>query len=150
MRCNSVETIDKRRLKMTAHNKPSTWIPGTSFAASNIMMALTISKKSPKVMIVIGRVRITSRGLTMALKKARTRAKTTAVVKELMTTWGFNRRAKMYTATAVRRIFMINRIINILTKAISNYNQFKKIFGDKILICKCPDLFRRYIFNCVY
>ncbi len=50
------------------------------------MITLITNKKRPRVMRVIGKVRITNKGFTMAFKKANTKAKTNAVPNELTCT----------------------------------------------------------------
>lgn len=69
------------RLKMSAHQKPSTWNPGTSMLVSKMSSALIIRVNNPSVRIVIGRVRTKSKGLIVTLIIPRTKATIRAVVK---------------------------------------------------------------------
>ena len=67
---------------MNVQRKPSILIPETNLSASIIMITLITKRKSPKVIIVSGRVNIISSGLTIKLRIANTRAKIIAVVIE--------------------------------------------------------------------
>ena len=64
---------------MMAHQKLSTWNPSIRFAVNKIIIALITNKKSPKVKMVIGRVRITRIGFTKKLSKLNTTATIIAV-----------------------------------------------------------------------
>ena len=107
----TVDRADSIKLKTNAQRKLSILIPETNLSASIIIITLTTKRKSPNVIIVRGRVKITSKGLTIKLRMANTNAKTTAVVKELMDTCGANNLVRRYTTAAVISTFMINLII---------------------------------------
>jgi hypothetical protein len=110
--CRIVVITDKSRAKINAHRNPWMWMPGTNLSASNTITVFTIKRKRPKVIMVIGRVKIMSKGLTVKFSIARTRANTIVVVPERMMTCGSNNFASKYTATAVTKILKMNFIIN--------------------------------------
>ena len=62
-----------------AHQKLSTWKPSIRFAVNRIIIALITNKKSPKVKMVMGRVRMTRIGFTKKLSKLSTTATMIAV-----------------------------------------------------------------------
>ena len=62
-----------------AHQKLSTWKPSIRFAVKRMMIALITNKKSPKVKMVMGRVRMTRIGFTKKLSKLSTTATMIAV-----------------------------------------------------------------------
>ena len=76
----------------------------------------------------MGKVKIMSKGFTIAFSIANTSAKMMAVVKEFIEICGSNNLDKIYTASAVTNKFIINRMVIDFPKATLNYNQFKKIF----------------------
>lgn len=71
-------TIDKAILKINAHQKPSTCMPSTSFAASKIIIALITKAKKPNVIIVKGNPNKLRIGFTIRFKIPKTIAKITA------------------------------------------------------------------------
>ena len=72
-------------LKRIADQKLSTINPGTIWAARRIKSAFITSAKSPKVIMVMGRVKIRRIGLKIALIIPKTTARIRAVIKLL--TW---------------------------------------------------------------
>ena len=66
-------------LKKKAVQNPSTLKPVTISPANRIMAALMIKRKTPRVRIVIGIVRITRMGLTIEFSNERTAATKMAV-----------------------------------------------------------------------
>lgn len=78
-------TIESTRLKSSAHQKLSTINPGTIYVVSITRVALIIRVNSPKVIILIGRVRSRKSGFKTAFIIPKTRAVTRAVVK--LATW---------------------------------------------------------------
>ena len=112
----TADTTDSNRPKIKAQRKPSTLIPETNLSAKRIMITLTTKRKSPSVIMVSGRVKITRSGLTRKLRMASTNAKMIAVVNEFITTCGLSNSDKRYTTTAVTSILMIQRIDMILLK----------------------------------
>lgn len=60
---------ESKRLKSNAHHILPTLKPATKASAKRIIIALIINKKSPKVTIVTGSVRITNTGLTKKFSK---------------------------------------------------------------------------------
>ena len=129
-----MDTIDSKRPKINAQRKPSILIPGTNLSAKRIIRTFITRRKSPKVIIVRGRVKIIRSGLTMALRIASTIAKIIAVVNEFINTWGAKSFDNTYTTIAVIRKFIIHLIIVIFLKATLNHYQFKKFFGNKIFM----------------
>jgi len=101
---------DKSRLKSSAHHILSTLKPPIKLSANKIMTAFTINKNRPKVMIVMGSVRITKMGFTIKFKRLSTIATITAVVYESTPTPG-NTLDRITTATALRSVFNIKFII---------------------------------------
>jgi hypothetical protein len=97
------------RLKINAQKKPSTLNPDTSLDASRIMIALITNRNNPRVMIVTGKVKITSIGFISRLRMANTIASIRAVAKSLTFTPG-NRYAETITANA----FTNRRIIKFM------------------------------------
>ena len=93
-------TIERIKLNNSAHQKPLTWKPSTSFDASNIINALITNKKNPSVTTVIGIVKTIIIGLTTPFKNESTAATINAVKKLLPTisTPG-NRYAEISTAS---------------------------------------------------
>lgn len=75
------------------------------------MITLITNKKSPKVIMVSGRVTKIISGFTIKLSTANTSAKIIAVLIELMDTYGDNTLESINTATAVIRILITNLII---------------------------------------
>lgn len=69
---------ESNRLKRRAHQIVATSKLSTKYPAIKIMIAFIISKKSPKVTIVIGSVKITKIGLTINRNNAITIATITA------------------------------------------------------------------------
>lgn len=67
------EVIERITLNAKAHQKPSTWKPGTSQAAIKTIKALITKRKMPNEKTVIGKVRKIKRGLTKRFKTERTR-----------------------------------------------------------------------------
>ncbi len=78
----------KTKLNTRAHKNPSTENPGTMFAASSIKSACITNVKSPKVRIVIGKVKIIKIGFKIALKIPMTSAAIRAAVKFVTCTPG--------------------------------------------------------------
>lgn len=72
-------TRAKTRLKMKAVRKESTRKPGTRLEAKSTRRVLMTRINKPKVTMVMGRVRKTRMGLTMAFKMPKTTATTKAV-----------------------------------------------------------------------
>ena len=79
---------DITRPKSSAATIPVTVKPATNFAANRIKPTLITKEKSPKVSIVIGKVRMTSIGFTKTLRTPKTIATITAVVAESKETFG--------------------------------------------------------------
>src|SRR5664279_534061 len=73
---------ESRRLKSSAHQKPSTWNPFTNLAASKMISALMTNKKRPNVNSVMGKVSMISMGFTIRLSRPSTMASTSAVTKD--------------------------------------------------------------------
>ncbi len=73
-----METI---KLKRTAHQNPSIFVPGINESANRIMIALITIKNKPNVIIVNGMVRMTNRGLSVTLNNASTPASIKAAKK---------------------------------------------------------------------
>jgi hypothetical protein len=63
-------------------------IPETNLSASRIIITFITKRKSPKVIIVRGRVKIVIIGLTNAFRSASTIEKIIAVLYECINTWG--------------------------------------------------------------
>ena len=59
-------------------------------SASKIIITFITRRKSPSVIIVIGKVKMISNGLMMALRTASTKAKIIAVLNESIGICGFN------------------------------------------------------------
>jgi hypothetical protein len=78
---NTEVTMERRRLKSSAHQNPFTSNPLTNFAASSIIPALITKRKRPSVMIVRGSVRKMIMGFTIEFKMASTIARMIAVQK---------------------------------------------------------------------
>src|SRR6218665_14009 len=76
-------TTDKMRLKRSAHQKPSTSKPSTSFDDKIMMKALMTRRNSPKLKTVTGMVRMIMMGFTTAFKNDNTAATISAVKKLL-------------------------------------------------------------------
>lgn len=74
-------TIDKTRPKSNAHQKLATEKPFTNMAVNIINMALIAKVNKPKVMILIGKVKISKTGLIKVLIIPKTRATIKAVTK---------------------------------------------------------------------
>jgi hypothetical protein len=113
-----VDTKDSKRPKINAQKKPSILIPETNLSAKRIIITFITKRKSPKVIIVRGRVKIIISGLTNTLRIASTSAKIIAVVKEFIATCGAKSFDNPNTTTAVIRKLIINLIIIIF---IENY-----------------------------
>jgi hypothetical protein len=82
--------IDNNNPKINAQRKPSILMPETNLSASRIIITLITKRKSPNVIMVRGRVRMISKGLTIKLRIASTSAKIMAVVNEFIATCGAN------------------------------------------------------------
>ena len=100
--CKKEETTDNSKPKIKAQKKPSILIPETKLSVNKIIITFITKRNNPKVIMVSGRVKIISSGLTMAFKKASTKAKIIAVENELITTCGSKSFDNRYTAIAVR------------------------------------------------
>ena len=83
-------SADRIKLNKNAQRTPSTLIPETNLSASNTIITLITKRKRPNVIIVRGMVKIISKGLTIKLRTAKTRAKIMAVLNVSMATWGAN------------------------------------------------------------
>ena len=105
-----VETIESKRPKINAHQKPSIFIPETNLSANRIIKTFITKRKRPSVIIVRGNVNNISSGFTMALSTASTKAKIIAVLNESIATCGFNNIDNAYTTTAVISKLMIHLI----------------------------------------
>jgi len=79
--CKKKLIIARTKLKRRAHQNPLTANPETIFAVRRIRPALITKVKSPRVIIFIGRVRMTKMGFIIALIIPRTIATAIAVVK---------------------------------------------------------------------
>lgn len=99
-----------RKLKINAHQKPSTEKPEIKESANRIIKALMTNKNNPSVSMVMGIVNTTRTGLTMAFKNPSTAATIMATKKPEVETPG-NKYEARATATALRinlaRKFMI-------------------------------------------
>jgi hypothetical protein len=124
-----VDTTDSKRPKINAQRKPSILIPETNLSAKRIIRTFITKRKSPKVITVRGRVKITRSGLTMALRIARTIAKIIAVVNEFITTCGSKSFDNINTTTAVIRNFIIQLIIVIFIESYIKSLPIQKIPG---------------------
>lgn len=102
--------IDNKRPKINAHRKPFIEIPETNLSASSMIITLMTKRNSPNVIIVRGSVKRISKGFTIKLSTANTRAKITAVVNEFIVTCGANNFERRYTTSAVISIFIMNLI----------------------------------------
>jgi len=71
---------------MNAQRKPSIAIPETNLSASKMMRTFITRRKRPSVMMVKGKVKIMSSGLTIAFRIASTSEKMSAVVNDLIAT----------------------------------------------------------------
>ena len=80
--------MDKSMLNNSAVQKLLTLKPLMNLSANKIIHALMTSKNSPKVTMVMGKVRMIKMGFTMAFKKAKTAATIIAVVKLITSTPG--------------------------------------------------------------
>ena len=84
--CAKEETIDNSKLNKSAHQKPSILMPSMNLSASKMINALMTNKNNPRVIKVMGKVRITNIGLRKVLSNASTNANTRAVVNSGMWT----------------------------------------------------------------
>lgn len=96
-----------RILKSTAHQKLSTVNPGTIIPTNKINKALIIIRNRPNEIIVIGRVRRTSKGLSNTFKIPKTNATSSAVKK--FSTWT---PGKTYAAITITKA-LTNQLIRI-------------------------------------
>lgn len=104
---------DRSKLKIIAHQMLLTSKPDIKLSAIMMIIAFITSKKSPRVRMVIGRVKSTKIGFTIKLSKLNTMATITAVVKESTPTPG-KICDKITTATALSKILRISFITLIL------------------------------------
>lgn len=79
--CRTTLIIQSRKAAIRAGIKPSILKPWTKYEAKIKRKALITKVNSPRVRMLIGRVRIKIIGLIKALSIPRTRATTSAVVK---------------------------------------------------------------------
>ena len=79
---------DRIMINTKAGKNPSILNPGIIAAAIAKIITLIMIEKSPKVRILIGKVRMTKIGLTKAFKTDKTKATTTLVAKEFTLTPG--------------------------------------------------------------
>lgn len=70
---------ESKRLKIIAHITPFTRKPSTKYPANIMIIALMTNKKSPKVTMVTGKVKMTKIGLTKKFNKLNTTATRIAV-----------------------------------------------------------------------
>lgn len=101
--------MERTILYKSAHQKPSTLKPGTIALTNNIIRALSMSKKRPRVSIVTGSVKIMSIGFKNTLIRPKTIATMIATPKLLTLTPGM-RYALINTARAVTRMLIIRVI----------------------------------------
>lgn len=80
------DTKESTKLKISAHQKPSTLNPGISLSASKMITALITNKKRPSVTRVTGMVSKTRMGFTIALSNPNTNENIIAVLKSAMLT----------------------------------------------------------------
>jgi hypothetical protein len=81
--------MEMKKLKIMAHRMPSTSNPVLMIlSAKIIIIASSIIRKSPNVIMVTGMVRTTKMGLTNMFSNAKTIEITMAVLKEETTTCG--------------------------------------------------------------
>ena len=92
-------------------------MPDTNFPARSIIKTFITKIKMPSVSIVIGNVSIINIGFTIAFKKARTKANTKAVIKELIFMCGVRIIERPYATAAVIRSRIINFILKLFRKA---------------------------------
>jgi hypothetical protein len=104
---------ESSKLKRSAHHIPFTRKPSMSSPAINIIMALIISKKRPKVIMVTGRVRMIRMGFTIRLSRLKTIATMSALTYESTSTLG-STLAKTSTAKALRSILKTSFIISLV------------------------------------
>jgi hypothetical protein len=94
---------DRRRLNNRAHKNPSTRNPCTNLPASRTMMALITNRNKPNVRIVMGKVKMISRGFTNTFRIAKTMESVIAVQK--VSIWIPGKTAERpYATTAVTRM----------------------------------------------
>ncbi len=79
---------ESNRLKIMAHQKLLTWKPSIKLAAKRMIMALMTKRKSPRVNMVMGKVKMTKMGFTKKLSKLSTTATIIAVNMESTPTPG--------------------------------------------------------------
>jgi hypothetical protein len=111
-----VDATESKRPKINAHQKPSILIPETNLSANRIIKTFITKRKSPRVIMVRGKVNIMSSGFTIALSIASTNAKIIAVLNKSMAMCGFNSIDNTYTTTAVISKLMIHLIVNNLNR----------------------------------
>ena len=78
--------MDSKRPKINAQRKPSILIPETNLSASRMIITFITKRKSPRVIIVRGRVKIVIIGLTNVFRSASTIVKIIALVNECINT----------------------------------------------------------------
>lgn len=93
---------DKSKLNSKAVQKPLTEKPLINFAAKRMMTALITKRNKPKVIMVIGKVKMTKIGLTKASSTANTMARIMADVNPSASCTPGRNFAIMTTASALK------------------------------------------------
>jgi len=106
---------DTNKLKTIAVNRLETEKPLIKWWAINTMIPFITSRKSPKVIIVTGNVRIIRIGLTIELRRARTMATTNAVYTDETTTPG-----RIYPTTMMDMVLIMIRVSRFMFKWFKN------------------------------
>lgn len=94
--------------------------PSTSLSVIKIIMVLMTSKNKPKVSSVIGKVKKTSIGFTMAFRKARTAATITAIIMFSTYTPG-----RIFETISIASVEMINLLMKLIRCSLTK-NEFQK------------------------
>ena len=98
---------DKSKLNSNAVQNPLTEKPFINFAAKRMIAALITKRNKPKVMMVIGKVKMTKIGFTKASNTANITAKIMADVNPSASSTPGRNFAKTTTATAVKSNLII-------------------------------------------
>ena len=101
---------DRSKLNSNAVQNPLTEKPLINFAAKRMIAALITNRNKPKVMMVIGKVKMTKIGFTKESSTARTTAKIMADVNPSASCTPGRNFAKITTASAVKSNLIIKFI----------------------------------------
>jgi hypothetical protein len=102
-------------LKIMAVNRLETEKPLIKWWAINTMIPFITIRKSPKVKIVTGKVRMIRIGLTIVLRRARTTATTNAVYTDETTIPG-----RIYPTTIIEMVLIMMRVSRFMLIRINN------------------------------